>query len=184
MQIMDECHNLDEETFEDGDDSKNKMLPIITASPQVLRPESKKREEKAITTKQAEDLVRVSTDKHETSTSENPTDSSLESSNVVSGSRMIQNKSAPETAKMNNVGRTKAQRAFTKRGGDILHRLKQEHIHYIDKREQSGIIWVPFSSTAKENFENIASNSGYRFSFEPRGSSSTGNKPAWRIMVT
>ncbi|MGE4273112.1 MAG: DUF559 domain-containing protein [Desulfitobacterium sp.] len=184
MQIMDEWHSGDEDTVEDGDDSKNKMLPITTASPHVLRPESIKREEKTIAPKQTEDFVQVSIDQHETSTSEKPPDSLLKRSNVVSRSRVTQNKSTPDTAKMNNVGRTNAQRAFTKLGEDILHRLKQEHIHCIDKREQSGIIWVLFSSAVKENFENIASNSGYRFSFEPRGSSSTGNKPAWRIMVT
>lgn len=102
----------------------------------------------------------------------------------MSHSRLTKRKSTQSAAKTNNVGRTNAQKAFTKRGEDILYRLKQEHIHYIDKVEQSRIIWVLFPSAIKENFESIALNSEYRFSFEPSGSSSTGNKLAWRIMVT
>ena len=184
MQIMDEWHIGDEDTVEDEDDSKNKMLPETTASPHLLRPTSKKREEKHIAPKQTENFVQVSIDHHETSTLEKPLDALLKPGNLVSRSRVPQKKSTPETGKVNNVGRTNAQRSFTKRGEDILLRLKQEQIHYIDKREQSGIIWVLFSSAVKEKFENIASNSGYRFSLEPRGASSTGNKPAWRIMVT
>ena len=183
IQIIDEWHREDEDTTEDVDDSKNKMLPIKASYPHVLRPESKIREEKNIVSKQPENFVQISIGQLETIKSEKTPDSTQKSSNVVSHSHVTKNKSTPDTARMNHVDRTNTQRAFTKRGEDILHRLNQEHIHYIDKIEQSGIIWVLFSSAVKERFENIASNSGYRFSFEPRGSSSTGNKPAWRIMV-
>lgn len=183
MQIIDEWHSGDENMDEDGDDSKNKTLPITSFSPHVLRPESQRREEKTIAPKRPEDFVQISIDQLATSTSEKSPDSTPKPSNMVSHSRVTKNKSTLDTAKMNRVGRSNAQRAFTKRCEDIQHRLKQEHIHYIDKVEQSGIIWVLFSAAIKETFENIASNSGYRFSFEPRGSSSTGNKPAWRIMV-
>jgi hypothetical protein len=183
MQIMDEWHSGDEDTVEDVDDSKNKMLPITTST-HVLRSESKIREEKTIATKLPENFVQISIGQLLTSTLEKLPESTQKPSKVVSNSHVAKNKSTPDAAKINNVGRKNAQRSFTKRGEDILYRLKQEHIHYIDKIEQSGIIWVLFSSAVKESFENIASNSGYRFSFEPRGSSSTGNKPAWRIMVT
>lgn len=70
MQIMDEWHSGDEDTVEDVDDSKNKMLPITTST-HVLRSESKIREEKTIATKLPENFVQISIGQLLTSTSEN-----------------------------------------------------------------------------------------------------------------
>jgi len=66
----------------------------------------------------------------------------------------------------------------------IIHKLEDAGICYIDKREQSGIIWVPFSFEIKDKLEDlVAVSSEYKMGFEPRGSLSTENKPAWRIMM-
>jgi very-short-patch-repair endonuclease/DNA polymerase III delta prime subunit len=171
MQILDEWNSKDEDTVENENDiNKN----VITYS-HVSRPEASKRETRAVLHKQ------LTIDQLETSKT---SESTQKPSNEVSNSSVTKNGSTMVTAKMNNSRRTNAQRTLIKQGEDILHRLRQEHIHYIDKIEQSGIIWVPFSSAIKENFENIVSSCGYRFSFEPRGSLSTENKAAWRIMVT
>jgi len=184
IQILEEWHSGFEDTVEDVYDSNIKIAPFTTYSHNVLRHEVKAREEKTIASNKAENSKSISIGKIVAYTPERPSDSAQKSSNVMSHSHVAKNTHASNDAKINNVSVKKAQRSFTKRGEDILHRLKQEEIHYIDKIEQSGIVWVLFSIAIKENFENIASNSGYRFSFEPRGSSSTGNKPAWRIMVT
>ena len=130
-----------------------------------------------------EDFAQISIDQLATITSEKSTDSTSMQSSVASDTYVEKNKSTPSTGKRTRARKSKSQKIFTQRGEDILNLLKQEHFHYIDKIEQSGIIWVLFSSETKETFENIAKNNGYRFSFEKRGSSSTGNKPAWRIMV-
>jgi hypothetical protein len=178
MQILDEWHSEDEYTVKNGDNSNNNLT---TYSPHVLRPEPSKRETRAILPKQPLGPEQLTIDQLETSKTSESTQKPI---NEVSNSSVTKNGSTMVTAKMNNSMRTNAQRTLIKQGEDILHRLRQEHIHYIDKIEQSGIIWVPFSSAIKENFENIVSSCGYRFSFEPRGSLSTENKAAWRIMVT
>lgn len=184
-QIIDEWHSEDENSGEDWDDRKDILLPAIAPFPHALRPENKKSEAKIVPLKQEKDFVQVSIDQLGINSSTDKTkDSSLKSKKETNRSLVPKKKGTQATVKQNNVGRTHTQRALIKDADTILHQLEQERICYIDNREQSGIIWVLFSPEAKERFIKIASNSGYKFSFEPRGSTSTGNKPAWRIMVT
>lgn len=169
-QIIDEWRSKGEAAVEDGYDIKNNILSITKFPSTVSLPDQ-------------EDFAQISIDQLATITSEKSTDSTSMQSSVASDTYVEKNKSTPSTGKRTRARKSKSQKIFTQRGEDILNLLKQEHFHYIDKIEQSGIIWVLFSSETKETFENIAKNNGYRFSFEKRGSSSTGNKPAWRIMV-
>ncbi len=65
----------------------------------------------------------------------------------------------------------------------LVTRLKFEGINYIDKREQSGIVWVLYSDEVKNKVESICKEMGTLLAFEKRGAPSTDNKPAWRIMM-
>jgi len=154
-------------------------MHITTSAPQVLRLKSNNQETRAILTKKPSASDQLTINLKTTKIYE----ATQKTSNEVSNSNVTKNRSPLIAANMNIQGRTNANKIFAKRGEDILNRLSQERIKYIDKIEQSGIIWVPFSTDIKESFESIASSCGYRFSFEPRGSLSTENKPAWRIMV-
>lgn len=174
MQILDEWHISNE----DADENENSMH-ITTSAPQVLRLKSNNQETRAILTKKPSASDQLTINLKTTKIYE----ATQKTSNEVSNSNVTKNRSPLIAANMNIQGRTNANKTFAKRGEDILNRLSQERIKYIDKIEQSGIIWVPFSTDIKESFESIASSCGYRFSFEPRGSLSTENKPAWRIMV-
>lgn len=65
----------------------------------------------------------------------------------------------------------------------IIQFLKAEGITFIDKREQSGIVWALYSEEAKSKIESFFEKMPMRIVLEKRGSTSTGNKPAWRIMI-
>lgn len=67
----------------------------------------------------------------------------------------------------------------------IIDFLKSRDINFIDNRKKSGIIWVPCSKETEENesIEEICNEFGFICSFEERGSTSTQNTPAWRIMI-
>ena len=65
----------------------------------------------------------------------------------------------------------------------IIKFLKTEGITFIDKREQSGIVWALYSEETKSKIESFFEKMAMTIVLEKRGSSSTGNKPAWRIMI-
>jgi len=65
----------------------------------------------------------------------------------------------------------------------IIQYLKAEDITFIDKREQSGIVWALYSEGAKSKMESFFKKMDMTIVLEKRGSTSTGNKPAWRIMI-
>ena len=72
---------------------------------------------------------------------------------------------------------------FAKKDVPLIIRLHDENITYIDKRSQAGIVWVLYSEDTRKKFEAIFKELGVRYILERRGSTSTGNKPAWRIMI-
>lgn len=181
MQIIEDWQRLAEDTLENEESNNNKFRHITSYSPIVLCPEFRKIEEESFSSM---GLNHISNNKKSNSTLEKLSDSITKPSKDVSHLRVVTSKSSIDTSDKNNISKEKTRKTFAKRGEDILQRLNQEHIHYIDNIDQSGIIWVPFSSSVKERFEKIAASYSYRFSFEPRGSLTTDNKPAWRIMIT
>lgn len=66
----------------------------------------------------------------------------------------------------------------------ILNMFDQNQIDYIDNRKQSGMIWVLYSTETKGKLEKGFAKELHKFIFEQRGSTSTHNKPAWRIMMS
>lgn len=65
----------------------------------------------------------------------------------------------------------------------LIEKLTSAGITFIDRREQSGIIWVLYSEETHNKLEPILKETRVSCFLERRGSTSTGNKPAWRIMV-
>ena len=57
-------------------------------------------------------------------------------------------------------------------------RLQDLGLEVIDKRSNGGAVWVVGGTELKDTLEKFAE-SGVRFKFAPRGSQSTGRRPAW-----
>jgi very-short-patch-repair endonuclease len=74
-------------------------------------------------------------------------------------------------------------KCFVKCGDDIVAKLDEWKIPFIDTRAQHGSIWVVYSLEYQEQFENLMKESTYKYSDERRGSLSTGNRRAWRINI-
>lgn len=66
----------------------------------------------------------------------------------------------------------------------VIDFLEVENIDFIDKREQSGIIWVLYSNDIKDHLEKMLEEAEIRYSLEKRGSIATKNRAAWRIMTS
>lgn len=66
---------------------------------------------------------------------------------------------------------------------NLIKMLQADQIKFIDRREKSGIIWVYYSEQLKDKLEAICRQYGITLALEKRGSASTQNKPAWRVMV-
>ena len=65
----------------------------------------------------------------------------------------------------------------------LLRKLGEAHIETIDRRGQSGIIWVRANSETDKVLADIVGQTVFPCKFEARGAQVTGNKPAWRIMI-
>ena len=65
----------------------------------------------------------------------------------------------------------------------LLLKLGEAHIGVIDRREQSGIIWVRANPETDKTLTAIVGQTKFPCKFEARGAQVTGNKPAWRIMI-
>lgn len=65
----------------------------------------------------------------------------------------------------------------------LIQFFTKEGITFIDKRQQSGIVWALYSEEAKSKMESFFKKLDMTVVLEKRGSTSTGNKPAWRIMI-
>lgn len=70
---------------------------------------------------------------------------------------------------------------YETKGDDAVDILDTYNIYYIDRRFDSGIIWVPEDDIAKAPIKLIQEL--YTVKFESRGGIITCNRPAWRIMI-
>ena len=69
------------------------------------------------------------------------------------------------------------------KGDALLRDLQVANINYIDKREKSGIIWVLYSEHIGTKIHAICQQYNFIINLERRGSTSTANRAAWRIMT-
>lgn len=73
----------------------------------------------------------------------------------------------------------------SKKVEELIKELKIANLSFIDKSEQSGILWIVKGDEPgqKEIVESILNKQNIRWSYEGRGAVATNNKPAWRIMI-
>ena len=89
----------------------------------------------------------------------------------------------PKEKKINNDLKTKDKIIIEDKS--IIDFFQTRGINFIDNHKKTGIIWVPCSKGMERNecIEEIRKKFGFVCSFEERGSTSTQNTPAWRIMI-
>lgn len=66
---------------------------------------------------------------------------------------------------------------------NIVPLLRKAGFDFVDRREQSGIIWVLANPENDDVLKSIIESTSYPCKYEARGTQVTGNKPAWRIMI-
>lgn len=163
-QIMDKWHSEDENAIEDGDDGKNKVLPI----PHTLRSEAKECEEN--NTKQTENFVHISIAQHKATGNSAPRDS---------GQRPVsQYVTAINDSPKKLIGVIKPESEKVIQSEDIIANIKKDGIRFVDNRSSGGALWIIGGQELSGFVEECSAQRTY-FKFKQGGGRATGGKDGW-----